>query len=143
LRDRRKPTIFLEEAQSLLAHVFFQQIIGSNSMVARLSGLGAIALVALAAGGFLFDTAPSACAFDRGGGGQDLFYNYYVPAGPDGGAPVAMYVSPRPTPPFVGQTYITYQPLMPHEFLHPHVRVYKTNNPGAGRTMTTVHWNRW
>jgi hypothetical protein len=108
-------------------------------MVAKRSGLGLLVLVAVAAGSFLLGAVPSACAFDRGGGGQDLFYNYYVP---DGGVPAAMYVCPRPTPAFVGHTYITYQPLMPHEMLYPHFHVYRTSNPGAGETTTTVHWNR-
>ena len=52
----------------------------------------------------------------------DLFYNYYV--GPPG-APAAMYVCPRPVPTFVGQTYITYQPLLPNEFLYRHHKVYR------------------
>ena len=109
-------------------------------MVAKRSGFAMLILAALAAGSFMLAAVPSAWAFEREKG-QDLFYNYYVPAGPTGGAPVQMYVAPRPTPPFVGHTYITYQPLMPHEFLHPHSRIYWTYNPGAGSTMTTVHWN--
>ncbi|MEX0710782.1 MAG: hypothetical protein WD278_00445 [Pirellulales bacterium] len=55
--------------------------------------------------------------------GADLFYNYYAPSYA-GGPPAQLYVSPRPTPPLVGHTYITYQPLMPHEFLYRHRRVY-------------------
>src|SRR6185503_243391 len=47
---------------------------------------------------------------------QDLFYNYYV-GNNCGGMGAQLYLSPRPVPPFVGNTYITYQPLMPHEFL--------------------------
>ena len=40
----------------------------------------------------------------------DLFYNYYVP--PVGGERRgAMYPCPRPTPPLVGHTYVTYPPL--------------------------------
>lgn len=50
----------------------------------------------------------------------DLFYNYYVPGNP----PAQMYLSPRPTPPLVGHTYITYQPLYPHEYLYHHSRSY-------------------
>ena len=46
-----------------------------------------------------------------------------------------MYLSPRPTPPLVGHTYITYQPLMPHEFLYRHHRsYYRDNGPYAGVT---------
>jgi hypothetical protein len=70
----------------------------------------------------------------------DLFYNYYVP--PVGACSVGagLYPCPRPTPPFVGQTYITYQPLMPHEFLYHHSRTYTTFHDDAPRTRTTVHW---
>ena len=53
----------------------------------------------------------------------DLFYNYYVPPAGYAGVGVQLYPSPRPTPPLVGHTYVTYQPLMPHEFLYPHHRV--------------------
>ena len=43
-------------------------------------------------------------------GQPDLFYNYYAwPSCTGLGA--ELYVSPRPVPPYVGQTYITYQPL--------------------------------
>ncbi len=55
----------------------------------------------------------------------DLFYNYYVGPSPTyGGVPAQMYLSPRPVPPHVGHTWITYQPLMPHEFLYTHHRKY-------------------
>jgi hypothetical protein len=66
--------------------------------------------------------------------------NYYaMPAGPDG-LTAAMYPSPRPTPPLIGQTYITYEPLSPHEFLYPHHRHYKTYNGNHQATRTSVHW---
>ena len=70
----------------------------------------------------------------------DLFYNFYVPPGGCAGVPAQLYVSPRPTPPLVGHTYVTYQPLMPHEFLYKHYRVYHRCTPGAGRTKTVVIW---
>lgn len=56
----------------------------------------------------------------------DLFYNYYVGGGINGrgGHPAEMYPSPLPVPDFVGHTYITYQPLMPHEFMYKHKRRY-------------------
>ena len=72
----------------------------------------------------------------------DLFYNYYVPSGGGGGAGAQLYLSPRPTPPLVGHTYITYQPLMPHEFLYPHCRQYVRCHPCGGSTRTTVVWTR-
>ena len=70
---------------------------------------------------------------------KDLFYNYYVGPQPSGAA-AQMYISPLPTPPRVGHTYVTYQPLMPHEFLYRHKRSYYTYNPGAGWTRTKVRY---
>lgn len=69
----------------------------------------------------------------------DMFYNYY--AGQYGGQPAQMYLSPRPTPPFVGHTFVTYQPLMPHEFLYKHSRIYhRFNVYDCGATKTCVCW---
>lgn len=70
----------------------------------------------------------------------ELFYNYYVPAHPAGGVGAQLYISPRPTPPMVGHTYITYQALMPHEMLYKHRRHYYRYHPGSGYTKTKVHW---
>jgi hypothetical protein len=70
----------------------------------------------------------------------DLFYNYYVPPVGCGSVGAQLYPCPRPTPPLVGQTYITYQPLMPHEFLYPHARVYWTQHEDALPTRTSVRW---
>ncbi len=71
----------------------------------------------------------------------DLFYNYYVGPSVNGGQPAQLYVSPRPTPPFVGHTYITYQPLLPHEFLYKHGRIYhRYNMTDCGATKTCVCW---
>jgi hypothetical protein len=70
----------------------------------------------------------------------DLFYNYYAPPVGYGSVGAQMYPSPRPTPPLVGHTYITYQPLAPHEFLYPHSRVYWTKHDDAPPTRTSVRW---
>jgi len=71
---------------------------------------------------------------------QDLFYNYYV-GNNCGGMGAQLYLSPRPVPPFVGHTYITYQPLMPHEFLYEHGRTYhRYYNGGLGLTRAHVHY---
>jgi hypothetical protein len=70
----------------------------------------------------------------------DLFYNYYVPPVGPGSVGAGLYPCPRPTPPFIGHTYITYQPLMPHEFLYKHHRKYTTKHKDAPRTRTRVHW---
>ena len=68
----------------------------------------------------------------------DLFANYYV--GPPG-LPAQLYVSPQPVPPLVGHTWITYQPLAPHEMLYWHKRTYLRHHPGASPTKTTIHWH--
>ncbi len=64
----------------------------------------------------------------------DLFANYYVPPVCDGlGA--QLYVAPGPVPASVGHTYVTYQPLMPHEFLYPHYHsYYRYYDCGRGMT---------
>ena len=72
---------------------------------------------------------------------KDLFYNYYAQPGPYNGAAAEMYICPRPVPPHVGHTWVTYQPLMPHEFLYHHKRAYYTHNPGAGWRRTNVRYS--
>jgi len=67
-------------------------------------------------------------------------YNYYVHPGEAGLIGAQLYLCPRPTPKVVGQTYVTYPPLMPHEFLYKHHRTYHTYNPGSGWTRTRVSW---
>ncbi len=62
---------------------------------------------------------------------------YAMPTGSEG-LTAALYPSPRPTPPLVGQTYITYQPLAPQEFMYLHARYYKTYNDTHQVTRTTV-----
>jgi hypothetical protein len=71
----------------------------------------------------------------------DIFYNFYngpTAAGP--GVPVQLYVSPRPTPEWVGHTYITYPPLSPHEFLYHHKRTYYKYYRGGGFTSSHVRY---
>jgi hypothetical protein len=70
----------------------------------------------------------------------DLFYNYYVPPVGAYSVGAAMYPCPRPTPPLVGHTYVTYPPLMPQEFLYPHHRFYSTQHEDGSRTATCVRW---
>jgi hypothetical protein len=67
-----------------------------------------------------------------------LFANDYV--GPPG-APAQLYVSPRPAPPLVGHTWITYQALMPHELLYHHHRAYYRYYPNGGYSVTRVKWH--
>jgi hypothetical protein len=73
-------------------------------------------------------------------GQPDLFYNFYVPPA-GGGVGSQMYPAPLPTPPLVGHTYYTYQPLMPHEMLYRHKRYYRTYyDNGQGMNRTRVLW---
>jgi len=51
-----------------------------------------------------------------------------------------LYPCPVPAPPSVGHTYITYQPLMPHEFLYRHRRTYTRMHPNGRTTRTRVTW---
>jgi hypothetical protein len=70
----------------------------------------------------------------------DVFYNFYVPPVGDQSVGAALYPCPRPAPPLVGWTYITYQPLMPHEFLYHHHRTYTNYHSDGGMTRTSVTW---
>ena len=74
----------------------------------------------------------------------DLFYNYYVPPVPANGHPgvgAQLYVTPRPVPPRVGHTWITYPPLMPHEFLYKHHRRWVRPYGATGfKTDTRAYW---
>jgi len=97
-------------------------------------------VVVLAAWVVATDQSPSALAGGRDKQHDRPFQNYYVPPGPCGGVGAQLYVAPRPTPPLVGHTYVTYQPLAPHEFLYKHHSVYYRQNPGAGWTRTKVLW---
>jgi hypothetical protein len=83
---------------------------------------------------------PAAAAPNGGANVVPAPFNYYVHPGEAGTVGAQLYVSPRPTPPLVGHTYVTYPPLMPHEFLYQHRRVYHTYNPGSGWTKTRVAW---
>jgi hypothetical protein len=91
--------------------------------------------------GLLFAAAPQAQAeLVRHSTSGDLFFNFYVPPVGPGSVGAKLYPCPRPTPPMVGHTYITYEPLMPSEFLYKHHRKYKTFHEDAPKTRTSVHW---
>ncbi len=102
-----------------------------------------IALVAGAVAlgcGLLAGDAGRVQAGDQQHVAPDLFYNFYVPPRSYGAPGAQLYVSPLPTPPYVGHTYITYQPLLPHEFLYQHHREYHTEHPNGTWTNTHVTW---
>ncbi len=65
--------------------------------------------------------------------------HYAMPTGPEG-LTAALYPSPRPTPPLIGQTYITYEALAPHEFLYVHHQGYRTCSGDCQVTRTSVTW---
>jgi hypothetical protein len=108
-------------------------------MVLKALRITILAAATLAAWDLAMERSPSAMAVEPQRSAGDLFYNYYAPPAPSA-VGAQLYVSPRPTPALVGHTYVTYQPLMPHEFLYKHQRVYYTENPEAGCTRTKVRW---
>jgi hypothetical protein len=74
----------------------------------------------------------------------DIFYNFYNgPTIYGAGQPAQLYISPRPTPPMVGHTWITYPPLMPHEFMYHHKRKYYKHYRGGGYTTSCVRYSTW
>lgn len=73
---------------------------------------------------------------------NDLFYNYYEGPNPSGTA-AQMYVSPLPVPAHVGHTYVTYQPLMPHEFMYKHCRSHYAHTPGAGWSRAKIRYHTY
>lgn len=99
-----------------------------------------LSLLLLAATAFAQDNAP--LAENSGAPGMlpeyatgqvsnpDVFYNFY-PNSYAGATSAQLYLAPRPVPAMVGHTYYTYQPLMPHEYLYAHKRVYYTPYAGA------------
>ncbi len=108
-------------------------------MVLRILRVTLVLAAFLVALQFVADDSPQAYAVGRQRTAPDLFYNYYVPPGPCGvGAQLS--VCPVPTPPLVGHTYYTYQPLMPHEFLYPHSRTYWRFHSDGRATRTLVSW---
>ncbi len=88
-------------------------------------------------------------------GHPHLFYNYYT-HGYSNGVNAQMYVSPQPVPPFVGHTFMTYQPLEPHQYLYWHKDTYHNHydggrglnrtravyySPPVGTAVQNVYWN--
>lgn len=74
----------------------------------------------------------------------DLFYNYYQPANAGATHAARMYPAPHPTHPVTGQTYFTYQPFLPHEYMYTHNRSYYrmyNRNRGFNRTHVTYKPN--
>ncbi|HBE66852.1 MAG TPA: hypothetical protein DDW52_01755 [Planctomycetaceae bacterium] len=73
--------------------------------------------------------------------GQQLFANQYT-QGYANQATAQMYVSPVPVPQWVGHTYITYEPLYPHQFMYSHTdRYHSYYDGGRGLNSTKVHYS--
>jgi hypothetical protein len=102
------------------------------------SGLAVAAVLAVLAA---FGGASSSAIAGEVHATSDLFYNYYVPPCYPGNPGAELYTCPVPTPEYVGHTWITYQPLMPHEFLYQHHRSYVTAHPDCSTTRTHVRWH--
>lgn len=118
-----------------------------GTMVGSIQAQG-VATAGIAAGaGVLATAGDAASAGDAAGpvpyntyGGHDLFYNYYT-RGNTNQANAGMYLSPVPVPPNVGHTFLTYQPLYPHEMMHWHYhRYHNYYDNGRGLNRTKVHY---
>jgi hypothetical protein len=72
--------------------------------------------------------------------GQNVFNNYFTQGGANQ-ATAAAYISPVGVPGWVGHTYITYEPLYPHEFMYHHKHRYHSYyDNGAGLNRTSAHY---
>lgn len=109
---------------------------GSSRITAVVIGI-LVSLGALTTGKVLAHDGPALEAHNHRAG--DLFPSYWAPAAP-GVISAPLYVAPVPTPPYVGHTWVTYQPLYPHELLYPHKKVYWRKNPQGGWTRVSVCW---
>jgi hypothetical protein len=110
------------------------------SMIRHLARSLAASLALAACLGYAGSAQAEDDCYYRTYGRPDLFYNGWV-APNCGGVGASLYLSPRPVPPYVGNTYITYQPLMPHEFLYHHHRGYhRYYNDGRGLNRTCVRY---
>jgi len=96
-----------------------------------------LCLVAVAAVAICHVGSNEAIAQSPGQAG--CYYNYYTAS--DDGIAAQMYLCPRPVPARVGYTYITYQPLAPHEFMYRHSRTYLRRNENGRLTRTSVCWH--
>lgn len=106
--------------------------------VAAVLAAGSIELGAQEPGSAQYYPSPT---YDPAGSLPTLDYNYYYPSYATGQHAARLYLAPRPVPPHVGYTWITYPPLAPHEFLWVHNNAYIRYHADGGYTITTVR--RW
>jgi hypothetical protein len=96
-------------------------------------------LAACVLAGAMLVTSPSQAQQPGWQGHTPNLNNYYMTPGYGGATASQLYVSPGPVPPFVGHTYITYQPLAPHNQLYPHYNSYhRYYDEGRGLTRAKV-----
>ena len=76
----------------------------------------------------------------------NYLFSQYTTQG-QGSATAGMYPAPHPVPAYVGHSYRTYQPLMPHEMMYQHERNYynyynDNSYYGGGKSLnvTSVRW---
>lgn len=136
--DSKRKAISISE-YSNKANLFASQQVGmlsNNSFVAKANGQSASRAASfvgdLASNGQVIEGTGGGCA-PRSYGYPDLFYNYYT-QGFCNVSNAQMYLCPRPVPPFVGNTYFTYQPWYPEEMLYWHKNRYHNYYDG-GRGM--------
>lgn len=82
--------------------------------------------------------------------GQGNLPNYLFPqytTQGQGGMTAGQYPAPHPVPSHVGESYYTYQPLMPHEMMYEHQRSYYNyyndgsfKGGGPSLNVTSVRW---
>lgn len=90
----------------------------------------------------ILSVAVAAAAFSmaNSASAQQLFANQYT-QGYANQATAQMYLSPTPVPQWVGHTYITYEPLYPHQMMYHHTdRYHHYYDNGRGLNSTRVHY---
>lgn len=101
------------------------------------------ALVVFAALAFVSQTASAQIG---NGNLPNYLFSQYTTQG-QGAMTAGQYPAPHPVPPYVGDSYYTYQPLMPHEMMYEHQRNYfnyyndgSFKGGGPSLNVTSVRW---
>ncbi|MEM9943722.1 MAG: hypothetical protein AAF939_19320 [Planctomycetota bacterium] len=83
----------------------------------------------------LLAVSPAQAQVGYGNSANNLFSQYTTS---NGNVTAGMYPAPHPAPYLGAHTYYTYQPLMPHEMMYPHVRNYYNYTQGGYYGATTA-----
>jgi len=120
------------------SQVVSDEVVGSSAGgVVMGTGVDGISFVGDMTSGSELGNLTAGCV-PRTYGYPDLFYNNYT-QGNCNATNAQMYVSPVPTPPHVGHTFLTYQPLYPEEMLYWHKnRYHNYYDGGRGMNHTKV-----